>query len=36
MSRRKRRVFTKEQKAVSVEHVRSTGKTVGQATRDLG
>jgi transposase len=36
MSRRKRRVFTEEQKAASVEHVRSTGKTVGQAARDLG
>lgn len=35
MSRRKRRVFTEEQKAAAVEHVRSTGKTVGEAARDL-
>jgi transposase-like protein len=28
MSRRKRRVFTQEQKAAAVEHVRSMGKTV--------
>ena len=31
MSRRKRRVFTQEQKSAAVEHVRSTGKTVYQA-----
>ncbi len=35
MSRRKRRVFTDEQKAASVEHVKSTGKTVYQAAQDL-
>lgn len=35
MSRRKRRVFTQEQKASAVEHVRSTGKTVYQAAQDL-
>lgn len=35
MSRKKRRVFTEEQKAASVEHIRSTGKTVAQAARDL-
>lgn len=35
MSRRKRRVFTEEQKAAAVEHVRSTGKTVAQVARDL-
>ena len=35
MGRRKRRVFTEEQKAASVEHVRSTGKTVYQAAVDL-
>jgi transposase-like protein len=36
MSRRKRRVFTEEQKLAAVEHVRSTGKTVYQAAQDLG
>jgi transposase len=35
MSRRKRRVFTQEQKAAAVEHVKSTGKTVYQAAQDL-
>lgn len=35
MSRRKRRVFTEEQKLAAVEHVRSTGKTVYQAAQDL-
>ena len=35
MSRRKRRVFTEEQKLGAVEHVRSTGKTVYQAAQDL-
>lgn len=35
MSRRKRRVFTEEQKMAAVEHVRSTGKTVYQAAQDL-
>jgi transposase-like protein len=35
MSRRKRRVFTEEQKMAAVEHVRSTGKTVPQAAQDL-
>jgi transposase len=35
MSRRKRRVFSEEQRAAAVEHVRSTGKTVAQAARDL-
>ena len=35
MSRRKRRVFTQEQKAAAVDHVRSTGKTVYQAAQDL-
>jgi len=35
MGRRKRRVFTEEQKATLVEHVRSTGKTVYQAALDL-
>lgn len=35
MSRRKRRVFTQEQKASAVEHVKSTGKTVYQASQDL-
>jgi transposase len=35
MSRRKRRVFTDEQKAASVEHVKRTGKTVYQAAQDL-
>jgi transposase len=35
MSRRKRRVFTQEQKLAAVEHVRSTGKTVYQAAQDL-
>jgi transposase len=35
MSRRKRRVFTDEQKAASVAHVQSTGKTVYQASQDL-
>jgi transposase-like protein len=31
MDRRKRRVFTEEQKAAAIEHVRKTGKTVYQA-----
>jgi len=35
MSRRKRRVFTQEQKSAAVEHVKSTGKTVYQAAQDL-
>lgn len=35
MSRRKRRVFTQEQKAAAVEHVKSTGKSVYQAAQDL-
>jgi transposase len=35
MSRRKRRVFTEEQKSAAIEHVRSTGKTVYQAAQDL-
>jgi transposase len=35
MSRRKRRAFTAEQRAASVEHVKSTGKTVYQAAQDL-
>lgn len=35
MSRRKRRVFTDEQKAASVDHVKRTGKTVYQAAQDL-
>lgn len=35
MSRRKRRAFTDEQKAASVEHVKRTGKTVYQAAQDL-
>jgi len=35
MTRKKRRVFTEEQKAAAIEHVRSTGKTVYQAARDL-
>jgi transposase len=35
MSRRKRRVFTQEQKSAAVEHVRNTGKTVYQAAQDL-
>jgi len=35
MSRRKRRVFTEEQKTAAVDHVRTTGKTVYQAARDL-
>jgi transposase len=35
MSRRKRRVFTQEQKAAAVEHVKTTGKTVYQAAQEL-
>lgn len=35
MSRRKRRVFTQEQKEAAVEHLRQTGKTVYQAAQDL-
>lgn len=35
MTRKKRRVFTEEQKTAAIEHVRSTGKTVYQAARDL-
>lgn len=35
MVRRKRRVFTEEQKAAAVEHVRKTGKTVYQAAEEL-
>jgi transposase len=35
MGRRKRRVFSEEQKASSVEYVRSTGKTICEAARDL-
>jgi transposase len=35
MSRRKRRVFTQEQKTAAVEHVKGTGKTVYQAAQDL-
>jgi transposase len=35
MGRRKRRVFTEEQKRAAVEHVMQTGKAVHQAAQDL-